>query len=114
MELYETIEETAIRELKEEAGITKEIDKVTNKIKDKFNNDKSKIDFDKGSLQTAKAHTEGKDVFGGYTFINKYDISDPSLVTKVNDDKSEVDDFVRFLLNDAQEFIEKQGFTPMG
>ena len=50
MELYETIEETAIRELKEEAGITKEIDKVTNKIKDKFNNDKSKIDFDKGSF----------------------------------------------------------------
>ena len=47
-------------------------------------------DFDKGSLQTAKAHTEGKDIFGGYTFINKYDISDPSLVTKVNDDKSEV------------------------
>lgn len=59
-----------------------------------------------------------------HTFLNasyfkgnellKYDTQHVISVVKVNDDKSEVDDFVRFLLNDAQEFIEKQGFTPMG
>ena len=59
-----------------------------------------------------------------YTFLNasyfkgnellKYDTQHVISVIKVNEDKPEVDDFVRFLLNDAQESIGKQGFTPMG
>lgn len=59
-----------------------------------------------------------------YTFLNasyfsgnellKYDTQHVISVIKVNDDKPEVDDFVRFLLNDAQKSIEKQGFTSMG
>ena len=47
-------------------------------------------EFEKDSLQVAKAHTEGKEQFGGYTFINKYDITKPSFVKNVTEDKSEV------------------------
>ncbi len=59
-----------------------------------------------------------------YTFLNasyfkgnellKYDTQHVISVVKVNEDKAEVDDFIRFLLNDAQKSIEKQGFSPMG
>lgn len=59
-----------------------------------------------------------------YTFLNasyfngnellKYDTQHVISVIKVNDDKPEVDEFIRFLLNDAQKSIENQGFTPMG
>ena len=59
-----------------------------------------------------------------YTFLNasyfkgnellKYDTQHVISVIKVNDDKSEVDDYIRFLLNDGQKAIEKEGFTPMG
>ncbi|WP_405265410.1 LysR family transcriptional regulator [Methanobrevibacter sp.] len=59
-----------------------------------------------------------------YTFLNasyfkgnellKYDTQHVISVIKVNEDKAEVDEFVRYLLNDAQKSIENQGFTPMG
>lgn len=59
-----------------------------------------------------------------YTFLNasyfkgnellKYDTQHVISVVKVNDDKAEVDDYIRFLLNDAQKSIESEGFTPMG
>ena len=59
-----------------------------------------------------------------YTFLNasyfkgnellKYDTQHVISIVKVNDDKEEVNEFVRFLLNEGQELIEKQGFTPMG
>ena len=59
-----------------------------------------------------------------YTFLNasyfkgnellKYDTQHVIRIVKVNEDKSEVDDFIRFLLNDAQKSIENQGFTAMG
>ena len=59
-----------------------------------------------------------------YTFLNasyfkgnellKYDTQHVISIVKVNEDKPEVNEFVRFLLNDAHELIEKQGFTPMG
>lgn len=59
-----------------------------------------------------------------YTFLNasyfngnellKYDTQHVISVIKVNEDKPEVDEFIRFLLNDAQKSIENQGFTPMG
>ena len=59
-----------------------------------------------------------------YTFLNasyfrgnellKYDTQHVISVIKVNDDKPEVDEFIRFLLNDAQKSIEDEGFTPMG
>ena len=59
-----------------------------------------------------------------YTFLNasyfkgnellKYDTQHVISVVKVNEDKEEVDDFIRFLLNDAQQSIENQGFSPMG
>ena len=59
-----------------------------------------------------------------YTFLNasyfkgdellKYDTQHVISVIKVNDDKPEIDEFIRFLLNDGQKSIEKQGFTPMG
>ncbi|OEC95862.1 MULTISPECIES: LysR family transcriptional regulator [Methanobrevibacter] len=32
---------------------------------------------------------------------------------KVNEDKAKVDEFIKYLTNEAQESIEKQGFTPM-
>ena len=44
----------------------------------------------------------------------KYDTQHVISVIKVNDDKSEVDDYIRFLLNDGQKAIENEGFTPMG
>ena len=44
----------------------------------------------------------------------KYDTQHVISVIKVNDDKPEIDEFIRFLLNDGQKSIEKQGFTPMG
>lgn len=59
-----------------------------------------------------------------YTFLNasyfngnellKYDTQHVISIVKVNEDKSEVDDFIRFLLNDAQKSIENQSFTSMG
>lgn len=59
-----------------------------------------------------------------YTFLNasyfkgndllKYDTQHVISLVKVNEDKSEVDEFVRYLINDAQKDIEKQGFTSMG
>jgi len=59
-----------------------------------------------------------------YTFLNasyfngnellKYDTQHVISIVKVNEDKAEVDDFIRFLLNDAQKSIENQGFTSMG
>ncbi len=59
-----------------------------------------------------------------YTFLNasyfkgnellKYDTRHVISLIKVNDDKEEVDDFIRYLINDAQIEIGKQGFTPMG
>lgn len=59
-----------------------------------------------------------------YTFLNasyfngnellKYDTQHVISVVKVNDDKKEIDDFIRFLINDGQELIKNQGFTPMG
>jgi len=58
-----------------------------------------------------------------YTFLNasyfkgnellKYDTQHVISVVKVSEDKTDVDDFVRFLINDAQKAIAKQGFTPM-
>lgn len=59
-----------------------------------------------------------------YTFLNasyfkgnellKYDTQHVISLVKVNEDKAEVDDFIRYLLNDAQKSIENQGFSPMG
>ena len=59
-----------------------------------------------------------------YTFLNasyfkgnellKYDTQHVISVIKVNEDKREVDDYIRFLLNDGQKAIENEGFTPMG
>lgn len=59
-----------------------------------------------------------------YTFLNasyfkgnellKYDTQHVISVVKVNEDKAQVDEFIRFLLNNAQKSIENQGFTPMG
>lgn len=58
-----------------------------------------------------------------HTFLNasyfkgnellKYDTQHVISVIKVNEDKKEVDDFVSFLINEGQNSIEKQGFTPM-
>lgn len=59
-----------------------------------------------------------------YTFLNasyfngnellKYDTQHVISIVKVNDDKPEVDEFVRFIINDGQKLIENLGFTPMG
>ena len=59
-----------------------------------------------------------------YTFLNasyfngnellKYDTQHVISLVKVNDDKAEVDEYIRYLINDAQEDIGNQGFTPMG
>lgn len=59
-----------------------------------------------------------------YTFLNasyfngnellKYDTQHVISVVKVNEDKPEVDDYIRYLINDAQKDIGNQGFTPMG
>lgn len=59
-----------------------------------------------------------------YTFLNasyfkgnellKYDTQHVISVVKVNEDKAEVDDYIRYLINDAQRDIGNQGFTPMG
>ncbi len=59
-----------------------------------------------------------------YTFLNasyfngnellKYDTQHVISVVKVNEDKAEVDDYIRYLINDAQKDIGNQGFTPMG
>ena len=59
-----------------------------------------------------------------YTFLNasyfkgnellKYDTQHVISVIKVNEDKPEVDEFIRFLLNEGQNSIENQGFTPTG
>ncbi|WP_458456432.1 LysR family transcriptional regulator [Methanobrevibacter sp.] len=58
-----------------------------------------------------------------YTFLNasyfngndllKYDTQHVISVVKVNEDKPEVDEFVRYLLNEGQDEISKQGFKPM-
>ena len=44
----------------------------------------------------------------------KYDTQHVISVIKVNEDKAEVDEYVRFLINEGQRLIEQQGFTPMG
>ena len=59
-----------------------------------------------------------------YTFLNasyfkgnellKYDTQHVISVVKVNEDKTEVDEYIRYLINDAQKDIGNQGFTPMG
>lgn len=59
-----------------------------------------------------------------YTFLNasyfkgndllKYDTQHVISAVKVNEDKAEVDEFIRYLINDAQKDIAKQGFTSMG
>ncbi len=59
-----------------------------------------------------------------YTFLNasyfkgnellKYDTQHVISAVKVNEDKPEVDEYIRYLINDAQKDIENQGFTPMG
>jgi DNA-binding transcriptional LysR family regulator len=59
-----------------------------------------------------------------YTFLNasyfkgnellKYDTQHVISVVKVNEDKPEVDEYIRYLINDAQKDIGNQGFTPMG
>ncbi len=59
-----------------------------------------------------------------YTFLNasyfkgnellKYDTQHVISVIKVNEDKAEVDELLRFLLNDGKKAIAKEGFTPMG
>ena len=43
----------------------------------------------------------------------KYDTQHVISLVKVNEDKSEVDEFIDYLLNDAQESIENQGFIPL-
>lgn len=45
--------------------------------------------------------------------ILKFDTRHVISLVKVNEDKSEVDEFIDFLLNDGQEAIENQGFTPI-
>lgn len=59
-----------------------------------------------------------------YTFLNasyfkgnellKYDTRHVISLIKVNEDKPQVDEFIRYLINDGQTEIKKQGFTPMG
>ncbi|WP_407392787.1 LysR family transcriptional regulator [Methanobrevibacter sp.] len=59
-----------------------------------------------------------------YTFLNasyfngndllKYDTRHVISMIKVNEDKPQVDEFVRYIINDTQKDIENQGFTPMG
>lgn len=58
-----------------------------------------------------------------HTFLNasyfngnellKFDTRHVISVVKVNEDKPEVDEFINYLLNDGQNAIENQGFTPM-
>ncbi|MBE6496902.1 MAG: LysR family transcriptional regulator [Methanobrevibacter sp.] len=43
----------------------------------------------------------------------KYDTQHVISLVKVNEDKSEVDEFIDYLLNDGQESIENQGFIPL-
>lgn len=59
-----------------------------------------------------------------YTFLNasyfkgnellKYDTRHVISLIKVNEDKKEVDEFIRYLINEGQKDIAEQGFTPMG
>ena len=58
-----------------------------------------------------------------YTFLNasyfkgnellKYDTQHVISVVKINEDKREVEEFLNFLINDAQKYIKNQGFIPM-
>ena len=58
-----------------------------------------------------------------YTFLNasyfkgnellKYDTQHVISVVKINEDKREVEEFLKFLINDAQKYIKNQGFIPM-
>lgn len=58
-----------------------------------------------------------------YSFLNasyfkgneilKFDTRHVISLIKVNEDKPEIDDFIRYLLNDGQTAIENQGFIPM-
>lgn len=43
----------------------------------------------------------------------KFDTRHVISLIKVNEDKSEVDEFIDYLLNEGQEEIKKQGFTPI-
>ena len=59
-----------------------------------------------------------------YTFLNasyfkgnellKFDTRHVISVVKVNEDKSIVDDYINFLINEAQDLIKKEGFISMG
>ena len=58
-----------------------------------------------------------------YSFLNasyfkgneilKFDTRHVISLIKVNEDKSEVDEFIRYLVNEGQTAIEKQGFIPI-
>lgn len=58
-----------------------------------------------------------------YTFLNasyfkgnellKFDTRHVISLVKVNEDKSEVDEFINYLTTDGQKYIENQGFQPM-
>ena len=58
-----------------------------------------------------------------HTFLNasyfkgnellKFDTRHVISLVKVNEDKSEIDEFINYLTNTAQKDIEKEGFTPM-
>ena len=43
----------------------------------------------------------------------KFDTKHVISVVKVSEDKTEVDDFIDYLINNAQKEIEKQGFSPI-
>lgn len=59
-----------------------------------------------------------------YTFLNasyfkgnnllKYDTRHVISMIKVNESKPQVDEFIRYMINDGQKDVEKQGFIPMG
>lgn len=58
-----------------------------------------------------------------YTFLNasyfkgnellKFDTRHVISLVKINEDKPNIDEFIRYLTNEGQKKIEKQGFTPM-
>lgn len=58
-----------------------------------------------------------------HTFLNasyfkgnellKFDTQHVISLVKVNEDKAEVDEFIKYLTNDGQKSIEQQGFSPM-
>lgn len=69
------------------------------------------------------AYKKVRDSKNLHTFLNasyfkgnellKFDTQHVISLIKVNEDKAKVDEFIKYLTNEAQESIEKQGFTPM-